>query len=138
VGSGKKHLAAILSRLPGETAGKVLAYISGKNQALGQELERMMFGFAEVLMLSDKEMQRLHADIDPKDLVLALKGLDEAERDRLLRGLSAKRKTVLLEEAEQMGGVKRKAVEAAQNRIAEAARKLIESGEISPGEVWIE
>ena len=134
----KERVAKILSRLAPEDAKKVLAYIADRNMPLSETLKNLMFGFEDVTMLSEKEMQQLHQKIDSHDLVLALKGLDEAQLEMLLRGLSAKRKAMILSELELTGAVKAKEVEAARQRIAETARQMIESGEISPGEAWIE
>ena len=134
----KEHVARILSRMSPEDARKVLAYIADRNMPLSETLKNLMFGFEEVTMLSEKEMQLLHHKIDSQDLVLALKGLDEPQKAMLLRGLSAKRKELILSELELTGAIKAKEVEAARQRIADVARSMIESGEISPGEAWIE
>lgn len=136
--TGKEKIAKILSRLASKEAKKVLAYIAEKNSRLSAQIEELMFGFEDVTMLSDKEMQLLHQKIDTHDLVLALKGLDESQTEALLRGLSAKRKELVLSELELTGAVKLKEVEAARQRIADAAREMIEKGEITPGEEWIE
>ena len=134
----KERVAKILSRMTPEDAQKVLAYIADRNMPLSQRLKELMFGFEEVTMLSEKEMQLLHRKIDTRDLLLALKGLDESQQGMLLRGISAKRKAMILSELELTGAVKAKDVEAARQRIADVARAMIESGEISPGEAWIE
>ncbi len=134
----KERVAKILSRLAPEDARKVLAYIADRNAGLSATLKELMFGFEDVTMLSEKEMQLLHQRIDSRDLVLALKGLDDAQKETMLRGMSAKRKATILSELELTGKVKAKDVEAARQRIADIAREMIEAGEISPGEAWIE
>lgn len=135
---GKEKIAKILSRLASKEAKKVLAYIAKKNSRLSSDIEELMFEFEDVIMFSQKEMQLLHQKIDTDDLVLALKGLDESQREALLRGLSAKRQAMILSELELTGAVKLKEVEAARQRIADTAREMIEKGEIAPGEEWIE
>lgn len=134
----KERVAKMLSRLAPGDAQKVLAYIADRNMPLSETLKRMMFVFEDVTMLNEKEMQLLHQKIDARDLVLALKGLNESQKEVLLRGLSAKRKELVLSELELTGSVKVSEVKAARQRIADVAREMIESGEISPGEAWIE
>ena len=134
----KERVAKILGRMTPEDARTVLAYIADRNMPLSETLKNLMFGFEEVTMLSEKEMQLLHQKIEIHDLVLALKGLDGSQKDSMLRGLSSKRKAMILSELELTGAVKAKEVEAARQRIADVARAMIESGDISPGEAWIE
>ena len=134
----KEKLAKILSRFSSQDAAKVLAYIAQRDTPLSETIKKLMFGFGDIEMLSDKEMQRVHEKIDFHDLVLALKGLDDSQKETLLRGISAKRKATVLSELELTGAVKVKEVEAARQRIAQIVRDMIDAGEISPGEAWIE
>lgn len=135
---GKKKIANILSRLGIAEAKKILASIETKNAKLADEIRDLMFSFEDVLNLSEKDMNEVHQKIDKNDLLLAMKGASDELKEKLLTGMSSRRREMLIEELELMGKVKRKDVEAAQQRIADVVRKMIEIGEVSLDDEWVE
>ena len=135
---GKNKLAKILSRMGIADAKKILASIKIENGKLADEIRELMFSFEDVLNLSEKEMEEVHQKIDKKDLLLAMKGASEELKEKLLTGMSAKRREMFTEDLELMGKVKRKDVEAAQQRIADVLREMIEKGELSLDDEWVE
>ena len=135
---GKNKLAKILSRMGIADAKKILASIDTENGKLADEIRELMFSFEDVLNLSEKEMEEVHQKIDKNDLLLAMKGASEELKETLLTGMSAKRREMFREDLELMGKVKRKDVEAAQQRIADVLREMIEKGELSLDDEWVE
>ncbi len=138
VNFGIKKVAKILSRLGMGDAKDILEDIEAKDKKLAQRIRELMFGFEDLLTLNEKELLVLHQKIDKKELLLALKGASTELKEKFLAGMSSRQRELFLEELELMGKVKRKDVEAAQQRIAELVRTMIENGEISPGDAWIE
>lgn len=134
----KEHVAKVLSQLSSRDAQKILHDISHKDPRLAKDLEQMMFTLNDLLLLSDKDMQLIHKTFSPHDLLLAIKGADEAIQTKLLEGISAQKKKMLLEELSYMNGVTRKEVEAAQTRLTATVRQMIESGEISMDDEWVQ
>ena len=135
---GKKKLAKILSRMGIADAKKILASIDTENGKLADEIRELMFSFEDVLNLSEKEMEEVHQKIDKNDLLLAMKGASEELKEKLLTGMSAKRREMFTEDLELIGKVKRKDVEAAQQRISDELREMIEKGELSLDDEWVE
>jgi flagellar motor switch protein FliG len=135
---GKEKVAKILSRLKTPDSKRILQTIALKNGKLADEIRELMFTFEDLVALSERDMQLLHAKIDKNDLLLSMKGATHELREHLLSGISTKKKTMLSEELELMGAVKRSDVEAARQRMTEMVRDMIESGEISLDDEWIE
>ena len=119
-------------------AKKILASIKIENGKLADEIRELMFSFEDVLNISEKEMQEVHQKIDKNDLLLAMKGASEELKEKLLTGMSAKRREMFTEELELMGKVKRKDVEASQQRIVDVLREMIDKGELSLDDEWVE
>ena len=67
---------------------------------------------------------------------MALKGVDQHHREVVFRNLSERAATALREEMEYLGPVRRRDVEAAQEKFIEVANQLVEDGVIDlyPGE----
>ncbi len=136
--SGKEKVAKILSRMNSHDSSTTLDIIASKDAHLAQELKDLMFVFEDVLYLETKDIELLHKKINSDDLLLSMKGMSEDVRDKLLSGVSQKKKSMLLEDLKMMGKVKLSDVEAARQRILDIIRKMIERGEISIDDEWIE
>jgi flagellar motor switch protein FliG len=135
---GKEKIAKILSRLGMPDSGKVLEAIAEQNGQLAEEIRELMFTFEDLSELTERDMLLLHKQIDQNDLLLAMKGTSNELKEKLLTGISAKKRVLLTEELELMGKVKRSDVEAARRRITELVYEMIERGEISLDDEWIE
>ncbi len=135
---GKEKIAKILSRMNSQDSKKILEYIASKNTQLSSEVRELMFTFEDILELTSKDMQLLHKKIDTNDLLLSLKGASDELKDKLFSGISTKKKMILTEEFELMGKVKKSDVEEARQRIMDIVRDMIERGEISLDDEWVE
>jgi flagellar motor switch protein FliG len=135
---GKEKIAKILSHMRSKDSKVILSDIASKDDKLADEIEQMMFTFEDILEFSAKDIQLLHKNIDKNDLLLAMKGLSPQLTDKLLSGVSSNKKTTILEDLEQMGKVKLSEVESARLHIMDIIRKMIEAGEISLDDEWIE
>jgi len=135
---GKEKIAKILSRMNIKDSKKILESIAVKNNQLADEIEKLMFTFEDIIDLSVKDIQLLHSKIKTDDLLLALKGTNDELREKLFSGVSNNRKTVLTQEFELMGKVKLVDVEKARQKIMDTIREMIELGEISLDDEWVE
>jgi len=70
------------------------------------------------------------AEIDVGEVAVALKGAPDEHTDAIMAAMSTRAKERYTEEAEMLGKVKLKDVEAAQRKMLEITSKFIESGEI--------
>lgn len=135
---GKEKIAKILSNMKTKDSKQILGSISEKDTQLADEIRDLMITFEDIMELTEKEMQLLHKKIDSNDLLLAVKGASDELRDKLFSGLSERKKTILSEELELIGKVKLSDVEEARLRIVDVVREMIERGEISLDDEWVE
>ncbi|GMA35659.1 hypothetical protein GCM10025876_18630 [Demequina litorisediminis] len=68
--------------------------------------------------------------VEASTLATALKGADDAVRDKILRNMSARAQEALVEEIDLLGKVRISMVEEARSRVVQVIRGLEESGEI--------
>jgi flagellar motor switch protein FliG len=136
--SGKDKIAEILSHMSTQDSKDILNSISKENNQLADDIKELMFTFDDVLDLSENDMQLLHKKIQTNDLLLATKGASDEIKDKLFSGISVRKKTMLIEELELAGKVKRSDVEDARQRIMNILREMIEQGEVSLDDEWIE
>lgn len=94
------------------------------------EIQALMFVFDDLVLVGDRDMQKILGEIDKEDLALALKTAAAEVRDKLLNNLSKRARDNLLEEIEVMGPKPLSDVEEAQKRIVEHVRGLEERGDI--------
>ena len=90
-----------------------------------------MFVFEDVMALDDRTLQRILRQIVPKDLAVALKGVDNDMRDIVLRNLSERAALDLVDEIDTLGPVRVSTVEAAQAAVVRVVRELEAAGEIT-------
>ena len=81
--------AAILSKMPKPTDQALLRAIGKRDKLLAQDIADEMFIFADVLKLDAKNLSAVVRAVDTSVLVLAMRTMSEAERERMLAGLSA-------------------------------------------------
>lgn len=111
----------------------VMPEITRINAPLAQAIEAEMFKFDMILALEPLPMGRLLRDIEGEVLIDALKGLEEDRRGPIFAAMSERAAEGVRDEIESRGRIKRKDVEAAQQRMIDEARKLAEQGEIAFG-----
>ena len=69
-------------------------------------------------------------EVDQKDLALALRGVDDDVKERILSNMSQRGAEMLLEEMEYQPPQRKRVVEEAQGRIVAVVRQLEEAGAI--------
>jgi flagellar motor switch protein FliG len=100
---------------------------------LAQKIEDLMFVFDDIMEIDDRGIQRLLREVSSESLLLALKGADEAMKERIYKNMSKRAAEMLRDDLEAKGPVKLSEVEKAQKEILTAARRLSEAGEIALG-----
>jgi len=128
---GTKSLAQILNRSSVSLSKDILDKIAEKDEEVGQEIKRLMFMFDDLVKVQDKDLQRILREIDRKELVLALKIVDDKLKNKIYANMSDRASSLLKEELQYMGMVKLKEVEGAQANIIDIVKQLEEAGEIS-------
>ncbi len=130
---GVKTAADILNFVEGSVEATIMEQIKETEPDLGQNIEDLMFVFDNLIDIDDRGIQTLMREIQTDQLQLALKGADEALREKFLSNMSQRAAEMLRDDLEAMPPVRVSDVEAAQKTILTATRALSDKGEIMLG-----
>ena len=92
-----------------------------------------MFVFDNLADVDDRGIQALLREVSSDVLVLALKGSDEAIREKVFKNMSKRAAELLRDDLEAKGPVRVSEVEGSQKEILTIARRMAESGDIVLG-----
>jgi flagellar motor switch protein FliG len=123
-------MAEILNLIESSAEKNILQSIEADDSDLAAEIKNMMFVFDDVTLLDDRSIQRLLKEVETKDLSIALKAASEEVKSKIYSNVSERVAVMIKEEMEFMGPMRLSDVEAAQQRIVEAVRRLEEEGQI--------
>jgi flagellar motor switch protein FliG len=127
---GPKTAANILNLMEGSVESQIMAKVKEYDPELGQQIEELMFVFDNLVDVDDKSIQTLLREVPSQSLSLALKGSDDAVKEKIFRNMSKRAAEMLKDDLEVMGPVKLSEVEAAQKEVLATARRLAETGEV--------
>jgi flagellar motor switch protein FliG len=127
---GIQPLVEILNRSDRTTEKLILENLARTDPELADEVRNRMFVFEDIVSLEDRSVQLVLREIDSKELAIALKGVREDVRDKVLKNMSERAAAALKDEIELLGPTRLKQVEEAQGNIVKAIRRLEEAGQI--------
>ena len=128
---GPKVVADILNLTGSSTEKNVLDQMDAQDPEVAEAVRNLMFVFADIAKLTDRELQILLREVDQKDLVIALKGSDDELKDKILGNMSERVRTFISEEMEFQGPMRLSEVEEVQLRIVQQVRQLEEQGQVT-------
>ena len=105
--------------------------VAKSDEALAARIEELVFVFDNLLDLDDRGMQELLRQVPSEQLLLALKGTDDALKEKMFKNMSQRAAEMLKDDLEAKGPVRVSEVEGAQKEILKLARKLAEAGTIA-------
>ncbi|MBR3307304.1 MAG: flagellar motor switch protein FliG [Lachnospiraceae bacterium] len=127
---GVDQVVEILNSTDRGTEKHIMEILEIEDPELADEIRKKMFVFEDILLLDNKQIQRVLKDVDNADLELALKGTNEEVQNAIFTNLSKRLAEMIKEDMEFMGPVRMKDVEDAQQKIVNIIRKLEDAGEI--------
>ncbi len=127
---GVKSLADILNHADRPTERNVLDHLAATDQELAEKVRRMLFVFEDIVKLEDRAIQQVLREANQKDLVLALRGVADDVKAKLLENMSERGAAMLQEEMELQQPQRKRDVDEAQGRIVAVVRRLEEAGTI--------
>ena len=130
VSGGSKQIAEILNLLDTTTEKRILKSVESEDPDLAVEIKNLMFVFEDIVLLDDRSVQRLLKEIETKELAIALKAASDELKQKIFGNVSERVVAMIQEEMEFMGPMRLSDVEAAQQKIVEAVRRLEEEGQI--------
>lgn len=130
---GIKTAASILNLLDTEVEAAITVSITEKDADLAKEIQDKMFVFENLMEVADRGIQSILREVQSDTLIVALKGTDDAMKDKIFSNMSSRAAEMMREDLDAKGPVRLKDVEEAQKAILETAARMAESGEISLG-----
>jgi flagellar motor switch protein FliG len=130
---GPKAAADIMNALEPSHESAVMEQIKKSDEALAQVIEDLVFTFEDLIDLDDRSMQELLRQVPGDGLLLALKGAEDALKDKIFKNMSQRAAEMLKDDLESKGPVRIADVEGAQKTILQTARKLADAGTIALG-----
>ncbi len=127
---GIQSLVDILNNADRTTERLILEGLEQKDPQTADDVRSRMFVFEDVTTLDDRSVQLVLRSVDAKDLAIALKGVDQRVRDKILNNMSERAAANLAEEITLLGPVKLKTVEESQAAVVKVIRSLEEAGQI--------
>jgi flagellar motor switch protein FliG len=130
---GTREAAKILQGARKATEQRVMPKLFKLDKETAKAIEEAMFVFDNLLDMDDKNLGTLIRSVDGDILTRALKGIDEAARNRFLGCMSARAADGIRDEMEARGPMKLSEVLDAQKAIIQIARNLAKDGTIVMG-----
>jgi flagellar motor switch protein FliG len=100
---------------------------------LMMKIQDQMFTFDNLVTVDNKGIQVLMRNVEPEQLMVALKGAPEEVLARFMDNMSERARGMFKDDMDARGPVRVADVEDAQKKIMRLARKLSDSGELILG-----
>jgi flagellar motor switch protein FliG len=127
---GVSTLVAILNQTDRSSEKQILSELEESDPDLAEEIRNELFVFDDVIGLDDRTLQRVLRNVVPKDLAVALKGVNDDIREKFLRNMSERAAEDLAEEIDLLGPTRLSQVESSQAAVVRVVRELDAAGEI--------
>ena len=130
---GVKRTADIMNFLETSTESQLIEAIREIDEDLSTKIEDLMFVFDILADVDARGIQALLREVSSEVLIIALKGADEAIKEKIFKNMSKRASELLQDDLEAKGPVRISEVEAAQKEILTIARRMADAGEIVLG-----
>ncbi|TMO95299.1 flagellar motor switch protein FliG [Pseudoalteromonas sp. S3260] len=130
---GLKAAADIMNYLDTNVEGQLMDSIREHDEEMSQQIQDLMFVFENLMDVDDRGIQAILREVPQDVLMKAIKGTDDALKEKILGNMSKRAAEMLADDLEAMAPVRISEVEAAQKEILSTARRLSDSGEIMLG-----
>ena len=130
---GPKAAADILNFVDRNNEERILTEIEEMYPDMAEQIRNLMFTFEDVKKIDDKGIQAILKEVPRDQLVMSLKKSSDELRDLVFKNVSQRAAAMILEDLQNMGPVKLKDVEKAQQGIVDIVRRLEAEGKIAVG-----
>ncbi|WP_347343690.1 flagellar motor switch protein FliG [Jatrophihabitans telluris] len=127
---GVDPLVEIINRADRGTEKMILEGLETRDPELADEVRSRMFVFEDLIHLDDRAVQLVLRQVEVANLAIALKGVSEGVREKIMKNMSERAAISLAEEIELLGPVRVQTVEEAQTEVVRVIRSLEEEGQI--------
>jgi flagellar motor switch protein FliG len=128
---GIRAAADVLNFVPSALESSIMDSIKAHDEELAQKIMDEMFVFEDLNQLDDRAVQLILREVQSDSLIVALKGVSDDLRNKILKNMSQRAAEQLKEDIEAKGPVKVSDVEAEQREILKLVRRLADEGQIA-------
>jgi flagellar motor switch protein FliG len=113
------------------SAKSLLERLALENPALVEKIKANLVTFADLCRLEDASLQLLIRETPPRTLMLALRGVPEPLRERVMANMGQRARQSFTEEQNALGPVRLSDAEAARQSFIALAKKLESEGKLT-------
>lgn len=128
---GVKAAARIMNFTRQDMEQRIMKDIRKDDKELMEDIQDNLFVFDYLIKSDDRSLQTVLREVEEEVLVLALKGANDALRDKLLGCMSQRAAANIIDEMQAMGPVRLSRVQEAQKTVIAKARALADAGRIT-------
>ena len=129
-----RKMADMIRLLEKADRKEVLTALEERDAAAAAAVKTYLYKFEDLLRIDSRAMQKFLAELDTKNLALALKGAAAEIKDKILSNMSQRARETLNEEIEFSTSVSAAQVEQARKLIVDTIQRLDQSGELTLGQ----
>ncbi|MFP3088777.1 flagellar motor switch protein FliG [Treponema sp. TIM-1] len=127
---GVESIVEILNLVDRSSEKQIIEALEDEDPELAEEIKKRMFVFEDIVLLADRDIQKVLREVDSQELAKALKSVDTEVQDKIFRNMSKRAAGMLKEDMEFMGPVRLKDVEESQQKIVSIIRHLEDTGDV--------
>lgn len=124
-----KFASEIIGSMEGAADKNVIDHISYKNPELADEIKKLLFTFEDIIYVQDEALRKILTEIDNNMIALALKTSNAEIEQKFFCNMSKRVGDSVKEVRDLLGPRLLSEVEAAQQQIVEAVKRLEAKGE---------
>ena len=128
---GVPAVAGMLKSMTAAASKSILESLEALDGDLANSVRSMMFTFEDLLDVPSAGMREVLGQADKKVLATAMKGASEEVVAHISQAMSSRAAEMLKEDMEAIGPLRARDVQAAQQQIADLARKLESEGKLT-------
>jgi len=125
-----EQMAEIFNGFDRNTEARFLGALDERNKESAEKVRSLMFTFEDLGNLDPGSAQTLISKIDKSRLAIALKGASDSLKDLFFSNMSSRASKLMQEEMADMGPVRLRDVDEAQNELVTVAKDLAATGDI--------
>ncbi|MDF1614664.1 flagellar motor switch protein FliG [Desulfurivibrio dismutans] len=127
---GVDSVAELLNNAERAMEAAILEGVEEQNEAMAEEIRRLMFVFEDLLSVDDRGIQAILKEVSTDDLKVALKISSDELKEKIFGSMSSRAVELLKDDMEIMGPTRIKDVEAAQQAVIKVAKRLEQEGKV--------
>lgn len=127
---GTSSLAAIMRHLDPDLEQRLLESLEDEVPGVAEDIRERLFTVDTILLIEDRDLQRVLNDLENHEIALFLKGKGDALRKKLLVNVSTNRAQLILDEYTRLGPQRKADVDTASRDLILRLRRLEQEGSL--------